>query len=265
VILDRFRLDGRVAIVTGAGKGIGRGIATGFAEAGADVACAARTADDLDDVAAEIAALGRQALAVPTDVMQTGDLDHLVDATVEHFGRLDVLVNNAGGTMPRAAMATSERFFETALRFNVTAAFLLTQRAARAMVDTAGSGAVVNISSRSSDMVQTSFVAYGAGKAALNMMTRNMAADLAPRVRINAIAVGGVATQALDVVLTDDNLRSQFIAGTPMARPGEPEDIACAALYLASDASSWVTGKIFQVDGGVEAPAITVPVPPLEP
>jgi 7-alpha-hydroxysteroid dehydrogenase len=197
--------------------------------------------------------------------MQTGDLDHLVDATVEHFGRLDVLVNNAGGTMPRAAMATSERFFETALRFNVTAAFLLTQRAARAMVDTAGSGAVVNISSRSSDMVQTSFVAYGAGKAALNMMTRNMAADLAPHVRINAIAVGGVATQALDVVLTDDNLRSQFIAGTPMARPGEPEDIACAALYLASDASSWVTGKIFQVDGGVEAPAITVPVPPLEP
>jgi 7-alpha-hydroxysteroid dehydrogenase len=264
VILDRFRLDGRVAIVTGAGKGIGRGIAVGFAEAGADVVCGARTADDIDGVAADISALGRQALAVPTDVMQTRSLEHLVDATVEHFGRVDVLVNNAGGTMPRAAMATSERFFETALRFNVTAAFLLTQRAARAMVDTAGSGAVVNISSRSSDMVQTSFVAYGAGKAALNMMTRNMAADLAPRVRINAIAVGGVATQALDVVLTDDDLRAQFIAGTPMARPGEPEDIACAALYLASDASSWVTGKIFQVDGGVEAPAISVPVSPLE-
>jgi 7-alpha-hydroxysteroid dehydrogenase len=264
MILDRFRLDGRVAIVTGAGKGIGRGIALGFAEAGADVVCAARTTKDINGVAAEITALGRRALAVPTDVMQTADLDHLVDATVEHFGRLDVLVNNAGGTMPRAAMATSERFFETALRFNVTAAFLLTQRAARAIVDTTGSGAVVNISSRSSDMVQTSFVAYGAGKAALNMMTRNMAADLAPRVRINAIAVGGVATQALDVVLTDDNLRAQFIAGTPMARPGEPEDIACAALYLASDASSWVTGKVFQVDGGVEAPAISVRVPPLQ-
>jgi 7-alpha-hydroxysteroid dehydrogenase len=131
------------------------------------------------------------------------------------------------------------------------------------MVATAGRGAVVNISSRSSDMVQTAFVAYGAGKAALNMMTRNIAAELAPLVRVNAIGVGGVATEGLAMVLTDDGLRAQFEAGTPMHRAGEPEDIACAALYLASDASSWVTGKVFQVDGGVEAPAITVPVPPL--
>ncbi len=133
------------------------------------------------------------------------------------------------------------------------------------MVDTVGSGAVVNISSRSASMTQTMFVAYGAAKAALNRMTRNIAPELAPRVRVNAIDVGGVATRSLDIVLTDDTLRRQFLEGTPMGRPGEPEDIACAVLYLASDASSWVTGKVFEIDGGTEAPAMTVPAPALIP
>jgi 7-alpha-hydroxysteroid dehydrogenase len=265
VILDRFALTDKVAVVSGAGKGIGRGIALGFAEAGAHVVCAARTAADIESVAAEVKALGRRAIAVPTDVMQSDQLERLIAVTAEEFGRIDVLVNNAGGTPPRPAMKTSEAFFENALRFNVTAAFILTKLAARQMVDTVGEGAIVNISSRSSDMVQTSFVAYAAGKAALNMMTKNIAAELAPRVRVNAISVGGVATESLAMVLTDETLRAQFEANTPMRRPGTPEDIACAALYLASPASSWVTGKVFQVDGGTESPSISVPVPPLEP
>ena len=263
MILDRFKLTDRVAVVTGAGKGIGRGIALAFAEAGADIVCAARTQAEIDDTAREVRSRGRRALAVSTDVLQTRDLEQLVEAILAEFGRIDVLVNNAGGTGPRAALDTSERFFERALRMNVTQAFLLSRLCIPQMVETAGGGAIVNISSRSSNMVQTSFVAYAAGKAALNMMTRNLAAEVAPKIRVNAIAVGGVATDALEVVLTNDALREQFERNTPMHRPGSVEDIAACALYLASPAAGWVTGKIYEVDGGTEAPAISVPVTPL--
>ncbi len=265
MILDRFSVQGRVAIVTGAGLGIGRGIATGLAEAGADVALAARTASDLEDAAAQIRSLGRRAFVVPTDVTDAAACEHLVTRTVAEFGRLDILVNNAGGAMPRAAMETSEGFMARTFAFNVTAPLTLMKLAARGMVDTVGTGAVVNISSRSASMTQTMFVAYGAAKAALDRLTRNIAPELAPRVRVNAIDVGGVATRSLDIVLTDDVLRQQFLDGTPLGRPGEPEDIACAVLFLVSDASSWVTGKVFEIDGGTEAPAIAVPAPPLTP
>jgi 7-alpha-hydroxysteroid dehydrogenase len=263
VILDRFRLDGKAAIVTGAGKGIGRGIALAFAEAGADVVCAARTEADLQATAEAVRERGRRALVQTCDVIETEQLEALVAAAEQELGRIDILVNNAGGTPPRPALQTSERFFEQAFRFNVTSAFNATRFAVPRMVATTGGGAVVNISSRAGDMVQTAFVAYGTAKAGLSFMTKDLAAEFAPKVRVNAIAVGGVATEALETVLTNDAIREQLEANTPMRRIGEVEDIAAAALYLASPASSWVTGKVFEVDGGATSPAFQIPVPPL--
>jgi 7-alpha-hydroxysteroid dehydrogenase len=212
-----------------------------------------------------VEATGRHGLAVVTDVMVEEELENLVSSAVSHFGKLSILVNNAGGSLPRPAMQTSARYLTTALHFNAVSPFLLSKHAAQAMVDTQGTGSIVNISSRSGDLVMTSMLAYGAGKAALNMITQDLAADLAPRVRVNAIGVGGVATKGLAVVLTDDRLRQQFEDNTPMGRPGQPEDIANAVLYFASPASSWVTGKVLQVDGGTEKPSMEVPVPPLLP
>lgn len=263
-ILERFRLpEGAVAVVTGAGRGIGRGCAMALAEVGADVVCAARTPEQIEETAERVRASGRRALPVRCDVMERADLEGLVEATLAEFGRIDVLVNNAGGWPPREALRTSEKSFEEAFRFNVTSAFLLTRLAVPKMVETAGGGSVVNISSRAGSIVLRGFAAYGTAKAALSWLTRELASEFAPKVRVNAIEVGSVLTSALDYVASNDEIKSEMEAKTPMGRLGEVEDIAAAAVYLATPASSWVTGKVFQVDGGIEHPQFEVPTDPL--
>ncbi|MGH0028640.1 MAG: glucose 1-dehydrogenase [Myxococcota bacterium] len=251
MILDRFRLDDKVAIVTGAGRGIGEGCALAFAEMGAHVVCAARTPEQIEATAEKVRALGRRAIAVPCDVMQTDQLESLVAAAEKEFGRIDVVVNNAGGSPPKPALETSERMFEKAFHFNVTSAFLLT-RLAVPIMRRGGGGSVVNISSAAGRLVQSGFAAYGTAKAALSFLTKNLGAEFAPDVRVNAIGVGSVATSSLLPYLSDD-LRSAMEDATPMRRLGEVEDIALMALYLASPASSWVTGKVMEVDGGTES------------
>jgi 7-alpha-hydroxysteroid dehydrogenase len=253
MILDRFRMQDRVAVVTGASKGIGRGIALGFAEAGADLVLASRTAADLERVADAVRGLGRRALVVPCDVNERAQLEQLAERAWQEFGRIDVLVNNAGGSPPKPALRTSEKAFETAFHFNVTSAFLLSRLLIPRMLERDG-GTILNISSGLSWLVEKGFVAYGTAKAALSHMTRLLAYEMAPRVRVNAIAVGAVATEALLPFLEAlPEARAKLEAGTPLGRIGTPEDIAAAALYLCSPAGEWVTGKVFEVDGGTVA------------
>jgi 7-alpha-hydroxysteroid dehydrogenase len=261
-ILDRYRVDGRAAIVTGAGRGIGRATALALAEAGADVVLSSRTAEQLQEVAKEIDALGRRAVIAPLDVNDNDAVVSLVSQALDAFGRIDIVVNNAGGTMPRPMLDTSAGYLERAFHFNVTSAFVLSKAATPHMIE-AGSGSIVNIGSAIGRLRDRGMLAYGTAKAAMMHMTRLMAADLAPKVRVNAIAVGSVATSALEVVLESDELRSQMIEGTPLKRLGEPDDIALAALYLASPASSFVTGKVLEVDGGLEEANLELGLPDL--
>jgi 7-alpha-hydroxysteroid dehydrogenase len=260
MLLDRFSLKGKVAVVTGAGRGIGAACALAYAESGADVVLAARTKDQLDEVASTVRDFGQRALVVPCDVNDTSNLAGLVEQTKTELGRLDIVVNNAGGAMPQAFLDTSERAFEAAFHFNVTTAFTLTQLAVPHMLE-AGGGSVVNISSAMGRLTDRGYAAYGTAKGALSHLTRLLAMDLAPKIRVNGIAVGSVATSALEIVLTNDELREQMVANTPLKRLGDVTDISIAALYLASDAGSFITGKMLEVDGGIEYPNLSLNLP----
>lgn len=263
-ILDRFRLDGQVAVVTGAGRGIGAASAVALAEAGADVVIAARTEEQLRETATRVEAAGRRAQVVVADLNETEALAGLVTAARETFGRLDVVVNNVGGTMPRTYLDTSVGFLERAFHFNVSTAHALTTAAVPLMLEGGGSGgSVVNIASVVGKVTGRGYLAYGTAKGALIHYTELAAEDLAPRVRVNAIAVGSVATSALDVVMASDELRTGIEAATPLRRLGHPDDIAAAVLYLASPAGSYLTGAVLDVHGGLRQPNLKLPIPDL--
>lgn len=250
MLLDRFRLDGKTAVITAAGKGIGAACARALAECGADVVVSARTEADIEAVASEARNHGVKASAIPCDMMQRDQVESLVERTMAEFGRIDILINNVGGYPPLPALKTSERAFNEAFRFNTTTAFLMNRLVIPHMLEKDG-GSVVAISSAAGRVPASGFVAYGTAKAAMTFMMRNFAQEFAPKIRFNTIAVGSTATQAL-LNFLDEDTRHQMEEATPMRRLAEPEDIAMAALYLASDAGSFLTGKVLEVDGGLE-------------
>jgi 7-alpha-hydroxysteroid dehydrogenase len=263
VILDRFRLDDQVAVVTGAGRGLGAAIAVAFAEVGADVVISSRTQSELDGVAAQIRNIGRRAHVVVADLAHPDATAALANTAVEVFKRLDIVVNNVGGTMPNVLLNTSTKDLKDAFTFNVVTAHALTAAAVPLMLEHAGGGSVINITSTMGRLAGRGFAAYATAKAALAHYTRSAALDLCPRIRVNAIAPGSILTSALEVVAGNEELRTPMEKATPMRRLGDPADIAAAAVYLASPAGSFLTGKTLEVDGGLVVPNLDLPIPDL--
>jgi len=256
-VLDLFRLDGKVAVVTGAGKGIGRGIAKALAEAGADVVVSSRSKSDLDSLVAEIEQLGRRALAVPADVTSVEEVAHLAASSVQELGRIDIWVNNAGGLpdgTPRYLTRTSEEQWDAQIDLNLKAVWAGCVEASKHMQD--NGGAIINISSRAAKDMGPNVKngPYGASKAAVNSITATFSRELAPKIRVNSVAPGPIPTENfIDSMKMNSPEREEELKramAMPLQRWGTPEDIGAAVLYMAAPASSWVTGQVLYVTGG---------------
>ena len=245
-----MRLANKVAIITGGGSGIGRGIAAAFASEGAKIVIAGRHSQKLEAVANEI---GPDCLAQAADVSRQEDLQQLVAATLKKFGAINILVNNAGQLLPGTAESHTEEEWDQTFHVNVRGLWLLS-RAVLPYLRAAGGGSIINIASVLSLVAARNRVAYSASKGAVLAMTKAMALDHAgEKIRVNCICPGIVETEMVAQFSMDENARRQRIAMHPAGRFGQPEDIAQAAVFLASDESSWVTGTAFPVDGGYTA------------
>jgi dehydrogenase/reductase SDR family protein 4 len=246
-----FRLDGRVALITGASRGIGRAIALTLAQAGADVALAARHARDLDAVADEVRALGRRALPVTAHLGRRPDIDRLFDTLLETFGRLDVLVNNAATNPVFGPLADiEEAAWDRIMALNVKGYLLAAQRAARAM-GTLGRGAIVNVASVAGLRASPGLGAYSVSKAAVIMLTRVLARELAAAgIRVNGVAPAIIETRFSEALWKNPEILAAYLKNTPLARTGQPEEVAGTVVYLCSDAASYVTGQTIVIDGG---------------
>lgn len=242
-----FDLSGKVALVTGGSRGLGYQMVKAFAERGADVVIASRKLDRCQEVADEMRALGRRALAVSVHAAHWDSVDSLVETVYGEFGRVDILVNNAGMSPPMASHEISEQLFDSVVGLNFKGPFRLATQVAHRMYEGDG-GCIINVSSSGALQPLPHVVPYGSAKAALNAMTRSLAAEYGPRVRVNTLSPGPFLTD-ISKAWSEDARRS-----TPSAigRPGEPEEIVSAALFLASPASSFVTGALVRVDGGLQ-------------
>jgi len=262
VITDRFRIDDQVAIITGSGRGIGAASALALAECGAHVVIASRTASDLDQVAHRVEALGRRAVTVPCDLADLTAIAERAANGCREFGRIDIVVNNGGGAVALPFLMTTPEYMEEAFHFNVATAHALNLAAVPIMLERAG-GSIVNISSVMGRVAGRGYAAYGTAKAAMAHYTRLISKDLAPKIRVNAIAAGSIATSALEIVMTTPELKSMMEEMTLLGRIGDVEEIAAGVIFLASPAGAYITGKVLEIDGGIDVPNLDFQLPDL--
>jgi 7-alpha-hydroxysteroid dehydrogenase len=249
--VERFSLKDKVALVTGGGRGIGAGIARGLAEAGATVAVVSRTLSDVEAVAEEIRAEGGRAIGYTADVKDLDALPGVIDRAVEEFGGLDILVNNAGGEISPPFLDTRVDHIKEAIHFNVLVPFELSRLAVPHLLERPGAS-IINNSSMTTLVSVRGSLAHHTGKTAESQLTLSMAADLGPRIRVNAVLPGAIETEALRRYWAekDNSSRSLLIEHLRMKRLGTPDDVASAVIYLASPAASWVTGLLLEINGG---------------
>jgi len=245
-----FDLTGKVAIVTGGGRGIGRAIALGLAGAGASVVIAGRTAEQLDTVAKEMIALGGRALPVVTDLTVGEQIENLVQETIKKFGRIDILVNNAARSFLRSLLELREDGWDKVFDTNVKAAWLLSRAVARVMIEQKG-GRIINITTVGAEKAELGMAAYGCSKAALKMLTRCMAREWAPfGILVNAVGPGLTRTDFSKPIWSNPDIAKHVESLLPMGRLAEPEEIVGSVLFLASDLANYITGHSIYVDGG---------------
>jgi dehydrogenase/reductase SDR family protein 4 len=245
-------LEGKVALVTGGSRGIGKAIALTFADAGADVIVSSRKQEALDPVAAEIVSMGRRGLAVAAHNRKPDELRALMDKVKNEFGRLDILVNNAATNPVMAPLVDiEERTFDVIMNTNLKGYFLLSQMAARMMIEQGDGGNIINISSVGGVSPDPGLSVYCISKAAINMLTKSLAVELgAHDIRVNALAPGVVRTHFSQVLWTNDELMAQEMSHTPLQRIAEPEEVARMALAVVSSAAIYMTGQVIVMDGG---------------
>lgn len=256
-IIDSFRLDGQVAVITGGGRGIGEAIAIGMAEAGADIVVAARRTNEIEAVAEKCRALGVRALAVTTDMMEIEQVQALAQKTFEEMGALTCWVSNAGGAddrVPRTLLEMPERQWDFQMNLNLKAVWTGAQAAGNIMKDNGG-GTIINISSQAANKPSPFNGPYAVAKSGVNSLTQTLSVEMAPLgIRVNSVSPGPIPTEVFleFTKMTEEdipNMGKQF--GVPLGRIGEPEDISPACVYLASSASSWMTGQDIKINGGL--------------